>query len=602
MKYQELGYPCRNFCIMASERFLDPLDQKQKFALSSFVAGGTGIIAIIDIESGNGERIEIPADEGAWALLCWNNERLLVGTCSRYGYLHCLDLKTRTWLPSLKDEHEKYFWNLVEGSDGRIYGGTWPGGVLLRYNPVEHKLENMGRMSPYEGNNYTRPLYNGVTGKIFLTSGYKNTHMVSWDIEGEKYTKFGNEGTMVKEANEHFVCGINDKSKELYFYDPYTLEQIEDVVNYEKMNLANIKNPYILDYLRNFKYTGEHGGPNVRKPKWDPAEVKCGVAGQSYYIEQPDGSREYKRIPVEAPPTAILTVAYDGKGTIWGSSGLGQTIFSYNINTGEYNNTLEVSTFGGEVYGICPIEDRLYLTSYCGGDHTVYYPDRPWEQGINPKSIEVLNPRYIRPHTRSVIGADGNVWTGWMANYGTYGGAISKIDVKTDHVSVYENIIPEQGIESIVAGKNAVFFSTTGQGNGLPYRNIPVWLVKMDYEGNVLWKEEFDTEHKLGSMAIIDDLLFVKTGNEITVFDANSMNRITVLNYQVTDNGPPLTGLLAYDHETLVVFHCREALFVKVPGFEIIKKVETGSDIRYAIVGDKKQIYFAKGSLLCKLG
>jgi hypothetical protein len=220
MKYQELGYPCRNFCIMASERFLDPLDQKQKFALSSFVAGGTGIIAIIDIESGNGERIEIPADEGAWALLCWNNERLLVGTCSRYGYLHCLDLKTRTWLPSLKDEHEKYFWNLVEGSDGRIYGGTWPGGVLLRYNPVEHKLENMGRMSPYEGNNYTRPLYNGVTGKIFLTSGYKNTHMVSWDIEGEKYTKFGNEGTMVKEANEHFVCGINDKSKELYFYDP----------------------------------------------------------------------------------------------------------------------------------------------------------------------------------------------------------------------------------------------------------------------------------------------------------------------------------------------------------------------------------------------
>jgi hypothetical protein len=297
-----------------------------------------------------------------------------------------------------------------------------------------------------------------------------------------------------------------------------------------------------------------------------------------------------------------LTVAYDGKDTIWGSSGLGQTIFSYNINTGEYNNTLEVSTFGGEVYGICPIEDRLYLTSYCGGDHTVYYPDRPWEQGINPKSIEVLNPRYIRPHTRSVIGADGNVWTGWMANYGTYGGAISKIDVKTDHVSVYENIIPEQGIESIVAGKNAVFFSTTGQGNGLPYRNIPVWLVKMDYEGNVLWKEEFDTEHKLGSMAIIDDLLFVKTGNEITVFDANSMNRITVLNYQVTDNGPPLTGLLAYDHETLVVFHCREALFVKVPGFEIIKKVETGSDIRYAIVGDKKQIYFAKGSLLCKLG
>ncbi|HBN82779.1 MAG TPA: hypothetical protein DDZ89_02945 [Clostridiales bacterium] len=602
MKYQELGYPCRNFCVMASETFLDPLDNRRKFAISSFVASGTGIIVIIDIESGQGERIELPKDEGAWALYCWNNEKLLIGTCSRYGFLHCLDLKTRTWSPSLRDEKETYIWNLVEGSDGKIYGGTYPGGVLLRYDPVGHKLENMGRMSPDEKNNYTRPLYNGVDGRIFLTSGYNSTHMVSWDIEKEKYMKFGHDGCMVKEANQHFVCGINEKTKELTFYHPYTLEQIEDAVQYESIDLTCIKNPAIKEYLKSFKLTREHGGPNVRKPKWDDGTVKCGTAGQSYYIEQPDGSRQYKRIPVEAPPTAILGLAYDGKGKIWGSSGFGQTIFSYDTQTGEYFNTIEVANAGGEVYGICPVEDRLYLTSYCGGEHTVYYPNMPWNKGENPKTIEELRPRYIRPHSKSVIGADGYVWTGWWADYGTYGGAISKIDVQTDQVTIYESPVPDQGIESIVAGTNGIIFSTTGHGNGLPSRNIPLWLVKMNYTGETLWKKEYDVKYGIGPMAIVGDYLFVRLGSEFAVFDTVDMSQVTTLTYPITNKGRPLTGLLAYNHETLVVFHCQEALFVKVPEFTISKKVETGSDIHYAITGDHQQIYFAKGSLLCKLG
>jgi hypothetical protein len=45
-----------------------------------------------------------------------NNENLLVGSCPSYGYLHSLDLKTRTWAEPLKDEKEQYIWNLTLGS------------------------------------------------------------------------------------------------------------------------------------------------------------------------------------------------------------------------------------------------------------------------------------------------------------------------------------------------------------------------------------------------------------------------------------------------------------------------------------------------------
>lgn len=602
MNYQELGFPCRNFCIFASETFMDPKDNRRKYALSSFVAGGTGVIAIIDIESGEGEGIEIPADEGAWALYCWNNERLLIGTCAKFGYLHCLDLKTRTWLPSLRDENERYFWNLVPGSDGRVYGGTWPGGVLLRYDPKSHKLENMGRMSPEKDNNYTRPLYNGADGKIFLTSGYKSTHMVSWDMEKEECVKFGKDGAMVKDVTCDFVCGIIDKTKEIDFYNPYTLEQIEDTMIFDSIELSNIKNDFVKKYLENFDPKGGHGGPNVRGPIWEDGKSKCGRAGQSYYVEQPDGTREYHRIPIEAPPTSILTVAYDGKGKIWGASGLGQTIFNYDIKTGDYENTLEVAVHGGEVYGICPIEDRIYLTSYCGGEHVVYYPEKQWIKGENPKTIKTMRPTFIRPHTRSFIGSDGNVWTGWWADYGTYGGGISRINTKTEQVDYFYDIIPGQAVESLAVGEKHVFFATMTGGNGLPKRDIPVWLAAIDYSGNLVWKKEYDEELGIGKMVVLGDYLFVRIGEKLEVFDVETMDIIKTISLPINEEkGLPLTFLLKYDDETVVVFHCGEALFINKSTFEIVKRCETFGNVHTSTIDDEGNIYFSKGALLCKL-
>ena len=107
--------------------------------LSSFVAGGIGEVVIIDPESGEGETIQIPGDNGAWALLNYKDEKLLVGTCGTYGYLHCLELKTREWKPSLRVEGISYIWDLALASDGKVYGGTYPGCVLLQYDPDLHQ-------------------------------------------------------------------------------------------------------------------------------------------------------------------------------------------------------------------------------------------------------------------------------------------------------------------------------------------------------------------------------------------------------------------------------------------------------------------------------
>jgi hypothetical protein len=170
VKYEYLCDPCRNFCILGAITIRDPKDDREKVVLSSFVSGGTGGLVFIDPETQLGEWIELPGDEGAWALLSLDDKKLLVGTCGLKGYLHCLDLTSRTWAEPLRNENETYIWNLVQGSDGMVYGGTWPGCVLLQYDPEKHVLKNMGKMSRHSGNMYSRTVWS-VRNYIFINCG-----------------------------------------------------------------------------------------------------------------------------------------------------------------------------------------------------------------------------------------------------------------------------------------------------------------------------------------------------------------------------------------------------------------------------------------------
>ena len=95
MTYQRIGDPCRNFNILGSTTLIDPVDGREKVVLSNFAAGGTGNLIFLDPDTGEGEAIPLPGDEGAWAVLNLDNETLLVGTCPRSGYLHRLDLASR---------------------------------------------------------------------------------------------------------------------------------------------------------------------------------------------------------------------------------------------------------------------------------------------------------------------------------------------------------------------------------------------------------------------------------------------------------------------------------------------------------------------------
>lgn len=485
---QLLAHPCRNFNILGVTTLQDPLDGRQKVVLSSFAAGSTGKLIFIDTESGEGEAITLPGDEGAWALYNLDNQRLLVGTCARSGYLHALELAERRWLEPLRDPNETYIWNLCRGSDGLIYGGTYNGCVLLRYDPASHRLENVGRASSNVDNLYSRYVYSEIPGKILISCGMAETHLTLYDLATGQFERFGPPNAQVKAitADRLWV----ETPDGLTCYATQTLNEIP-------LDQSPLPEPTPRPYQ----------GAGHEVPLGDGRVFV--TRGQEYYIYSPadDSSAGNKPplhpIPTERPPTRVHTLIADAQGKLWGASGFGQTIFSYNPDTGEMWNSQVVCDGGGEVYGMVFCGDRLFMSAYSGGDHVVYDPRLPWDQvgNVNPRTLQSVAPAYIRPEGRSVLGPDGHVWTGWMARYGVYGGAISRVHVETLDVTTWENLVPAQTVMALAADDRYLYFTTGGAANGLPPKKEPFAFCVLSTDGEILCQHRFAEGRHPGRIA-----------------------------------------------------------------------------------------------------
>jgi hypothetical protein len=536
--YEAVAEPCRNFCILGVTSLIDPKDGREKLVLSNFAAGSTGNLVFIDVESGEGESVPLPGDSGAWALLMVG-DRLLVGTCPKFGYLHSLDLRTRTWAKPLRVDNELYIWNLTLGSDGMVYGGTYPGCVLVRYDPARHELVSLGRVSDNPKNMYSRRVYGGAPGYVIVTGGFDTPFLKAWHIETGECRDFGEPDAAVREATDEFVC--TEKDGKLRFYDPKTFEPIEDDGTLAGKLTVN-----------EMTVDGRHfSGVRLKDGRL------AGVNGQQYFIADRSGALSLRPIPTPAPPTHIHSVVAAPDGKLWGASGFGQTIFSYDPKTGTYWNSMKVCNAGGEVYGMAFVGEELYLTAYAGGDHIVYRPADPWDQwnNVNPRTLRPVGPDLIRPLGRSVIGPDGGIWTGWSANYGVYGGGLSRIDPATKEVAVWRDPVPGQQVVSVTADDRYVYFTTNGGGNGLAMKDEPCHFAVWDCSGEIRHLHRFGRDEKVGRTLAAGGRVFVRVNDALAVFDRDELAFAFSISL-----GQGCTCLLRYDDTTVYAF-CETDLF-----------------------------------------
>ncbi len=425
-----LDKPCRNFCILSAEPFTDPRDGLAKFAVVSFVNFANGVLYLVDPRGNTAESYELPADNGAWALHNHRDRYLVIGTCAEGAYIHRFDLAARCFDRSVQVEGETYVWDLVDGGDGYLYGDTYSGCKLFRCDPEGMTVEDLGRVSPNPKNLYTQNL-RVLPGYVLVDA-----------LQAER-------GTWVYRQSDGRLLPLAQ--------------------------------------------AGELPDASQSRSKTNPKQFALpdgstvSINGQEYEFTEPGGTPIRRRIPGQPPATGIHSLCGDGDRTIWGTTVFGLTFFRYDTATGAYENTGNaVAQGGGEFYGSRVLDGKLYLTSYSDGYHVVYDPLQPWnaQENENPRILRRIAPDYIRPHGRTVIGPGKKLWTGWLSPYGTYGGALSRIDPADGSVTVFP--VGDRGVASVAADDERIYYATFGHGNGMPDAEGPFSLVSVDPDGKEL--------------------------------------------------------------------------------------------------------------------
>lgn len=524
MTHCRLAEPCRNFCIFNSLVLTDPRDGREKLCLSNFTAGGIGSLVLVDTANGEGEAIPLPGDSGAWALLALDATTLLAGTCPGFGYLLRLDLPSRTWAEPLRVDSETYIWNLARGSDGRVYGGTWPGCALLEYDPAAHDLRSLGRLSEDPKDCYSRTVHGELPGFLFVDVGHSSEGIVRWDLAAGKGSRFGPPGARIREINPEWIATVSGHAhgggEKLDFFDSRTSAPIDGAALGIQERVGTREREVERDYGTPVKLVSP--GAVRRLADGRGAAVR---GQQIVYLARGGGGPRLVHIPTDPPATHILTITSDPEGRIWGSSGLGQTIFRYTPSDGTTWNSPSVCNGGGEIYGMRFAEGRLFLSAYAGGDHVVYDPSAPWDQvsNANPRTLESVAPLMCRPEGRSVIGPDGAFWTGWMARYGSYGGGLSRIDVGTGAMSLWNDPVPGQAVGWLEADERLLYFTTCRHANGLPPHGQPLHFVAWDPRGNALFDHVFGEREMPGRIACAAGLVLVAVDDSLRLFDPRAL-------------------------------------------------------------------------------
>jgi len=579
MRCLDMGEPCANFNILAVTRLRDPRDGLDKVVLSSYVAEGTGCLLLLEPRTGDAEQLVLPGDSGAWALLALDSQ-LLVGTCATFGYLHVLNLTEREWKRPLRVENETYIWQLCLGSDDMVYGGTWPGCALLRYDPRKHELVHLGKASDVAGNYYSRYVYGEIPGKILIECGWEQKHLSLYDIATGDLKRFGMTGDGVDYINHNILVTRNGDIRRYY--------QLPELTSAPGVpDLAALKAPP-LPYASEFSHAVQLQDG-----------TRLAVRGQSYYLVRAgDPKPALKPIPTNKPATAILGLCAAPDGTIWGSSAFGQTIFAYDPASGNTWNSEAVCDRGGEVYGMAWIDGRLFMSSYSGGDHIIYDPHLPWDQvhNQNPRSLQPAGPQLVRPGGRSLIGPDGAFYTGWWAAYGVYGGGITRVDPVSGQVTAWYDIIAGESVVGLACDDSLFYLLTTRRANGLPEHaeagHLAVWsprngtIASLEISGYV--PDWGIAAIPGGACVVLGDALF-----RYNLAD-NTLRRAAAL--------PERFSYLLRCTESLLVFGQNTAFDFDPVTNQLSPAVTLPGPARAAVQAPDGTVYLASGSHLYRLG
>jgi hypothetical protein len=265
-------------------------------------------------------------------------------------------------------------------------------------------------------------------------------------------------------------------------------------------------------------------------------------------------------------------------------------------------NTSIISDSGGEVYDVAFKYGKVYAAAYAGGEIIRYDPGNRWDQWNhkNPKTIAKFGPLgYIRPTGGIVLGPDGKLYSGWMARYGAYGGAVAITDPISGRTDLLENPLGEQAVQGLAVDDRFMYVGTSLGGNGLP--NKPGESAGFGMIDNatreVVFEHTFEGASHVRVLACDPACkrVIVSTSGRLHSFDADSREFSALDVPRLSCNSvASRDGVLYYGSDASII-----ALRLETGKAE--KIADTAAKVDNVAVGPDGTIYFSSGVDVCRL-
>jgi streptogramin lyase len=481
-----LGQPCRARQVLGGAAVRDRATGRTLFAITNMNEVSGAELILIDIDRGAAKVHRAPAGAGSWNVREVSGDRLVIGTFYDGTFL-IFDLRSRRFIRHVRFAKEEYLWNTAMGGDGRVYAGTYPGGRLGALDLDTYEVEDCGAPSP--PNLYLRYVSPTHDGRLLCSFMSEKTGEMLYDPRTKRWGPVPEAIKGVSAAcvwDGYFAAGTR-----LHEGPDFTPRAptwplppsdkggwaIDAALTTERM-LVLRQGTIVWGWRKGEPALTKLADVELRGGRYLAVAEDgrlLGVRGQDYFVCSPGATTlSLKPIPGDSTPRNLhfLRVAPDGR--VWSGAPFGQTLCSLDPRTRKVANTRTICDAGGEVFDVAFRDGRLYAASYAGGDIVEYAPDEPWDQwnGRNPRTIATVGPAYIRPVGGIQFGPDGLLYSGWMARYGTYGGAVAITDPASGKTEIIENPLGEQTVCGLAVDPRpsvrAAYVGSSLGANGLP--------------------------------------------------------------------------------------------------------------------------------------
>ena len=155
-----------------------------------------------------------------------------------------------------------------------------------------------------------------------------------------------------------------------------------------------------------------------------------------------------------------------------------------NTNTGKGRNFRPCQQHLGQVTGTAWLDGKLWLAGYGGAEISVYDPRIGGEWPVNPRHVLSIGEQQMRP--QGMVSDGQHLWTATNAKYGLKGGALVRIDPKTETAKVWRNIVPDHNYTGLCVNvkRRHVYAGTTvyaDQGSAEP-APLPASIIAFDMD------------------------------------------------------------------------------------------------------------------------